>query len=87
MFVAILTGIIFVSLVSLLIHTLVAYSRRKDRRFWGGIDILNGWWVFFPYGKNGMKEGNDNIVWGARISWFILIATGTLLFVLKNSIS
>jgi hypothetical protein len=52
-----------------LIAGFVAYGQRRDRSFWGGRDVLSGWWwLLFPYGDNGVPESARTIVLVVRLA-------------------
>ena len=69
--VAVISGIV------LLTCTAIAYSRRENRSFWGGANMVTGWWLVTPYSSGGMAPGNDALVNTARISiaffWLALL--------------
>jgi len=69
----IIFGIFVLSLVYTFIVIIIAYRNRKDRSFLGGASILQGWWVFRPYGESGIKPGNKKIVFHGRVSHFCLL--------------
>lgn len=66
------------SVLALLGVTLVAYSRRTDRRFFGGVNILTGWWLLLPTRASQLSEADAGLVWGARAAlvaaWAFAIA-------------
>lgn len=69
-----LSGIVYVGI------TFSAYSKRNDKSFMGGANMLNGWWVFFPYGKDGIgREHKELVMWG-RLTLALCIATGYLAY-------
>ncbi len=41
--------------------TFIAYSKRKDQTFFGGANILGGWWLVRPYGTDGIPREERNI--------------------------
>lgn len=53
----------FFACIALLIG---AYSKRKDRSFFGGADFFNGWFLLFPYGKNGVSREEHRLVFWCR---------------------
>ena len=67
----------FLCLVAL---TFVAYARRKDRTFWGGANILNGWWLIFPYGENGVGPEGRGLVVAGRLIALIMVVSALLAY-------
>lgn len=74
----IFTALIILAMVFFII-TMAAYSYRRDRSFWGGANILNGWWLLFPYGSDGVEPEAKNIVFWGRIVFSAILACGALL--------
>jgi hypothetical protein len=55
------------------------YSKRKDRSFFGGSNLLHGWWFINPYGENGIGEKspeNKKLVFYSRLSFIIIYTSG-----------
>ncbi len=63
-----LTALLAVALISYMIATWSAYQQRQDKSFWGGSDVLTGWWLLSPYGEGGVPETAHRTVLVARIS-------------------
>jgi len=75
--------LVIVCLVSLLSFgglTVAAYTKRKDKSFWGGASILNGWWLLFPYDNDGLDRENRGIVIAARITLLVFLVSGWLVY-------
>jgi hypothetical protein len=75
--------LVVVCLVSLLCFgglTVAAYTKRKDKSFWGGASILNGWWLLFPYDNDGLARENRSIVIVARITLVVGLLSGWLAY-------
>ena len=54
--------------------TVSAYSYRKDKSFFGGANIIGGWWLIHPYGSDGVESEARNLVfWGRLVFTGILI--------------
>lgn len=65
----------FLSGVVYMVCMFMAYENRADKSFWGGHNILQSWWLLFPYGKRGVSNEAKEIVFWARVSWFVCIAS------------
>jgi hypothetical protein len=65
----------FISTAVWLGITITAYSRREDRSFWGGSNMLTGWFFLFPYGQGGVPGSERKLVFWYRvvavITWFL----------------
>lgn len=72
----------FTSGVLFLILSIEAYSKRKDRGPLGGSNALNGWWVIFPYGKNGLDREDKELVFWGRVTAIIFYTNCALLVAL-----
>jgi len=64
------SGIVYVGI------TFSAYSKRNDKSFLGGASMLNGWWVVFPYGKNGISRVYKDLVMWGRVTIILCMVTG-----------
>jgi hypothetical protein len=72
--ICLLSGIVYVGI------TFSAYSKRNDKSFMGGANMLNGWWVVFPYGKDGIgREHKELVTWG-RVTIILCMLTGYLAY-------
>jgi hypothetical protein len=75
--------LIFALLIALsfvhLVITLAAYSHRKDKSFFGGANILGGWWLLFPYGSDGVHlEAKKLVLWGRLVFIGIILCAVAL---------
>lgn len=69
-----LNGIIYVCIA------VSAYSKRNDKSFLGGANMLNGWWVLFPYGKDGISQEHYELVMWGRVTLSLCFAAGYLAY-------
>lgn len=68
MFLTLITIVLAVSIFSLVFFHILAYAKREDKSFWGGWNILNGWFLIFPYGKGGVPKEEYRLVFWCRVS-------------------
>ena len=69
-----LSGMVYVCV------TFSAYSKRNDKSFLGGANMLNGWWVLFPYGKDGIGREHKELVFWGRATLTLCFAAGYLAY-------
>lgn len=65
-------AILILSIIYYVVVTGLAYAKRKDRSFGGGYFMLNGWWLFWPYGKNGIPRELKHLVTHGRMALLML---------------
>jgi hypothetical protein len=79
--VALLIACVICGLVYLAL-SISAYSKRIDRSFLGGVNMLNGWWLVFPYGHNGISREHKNLVFWGRLIFLVFGAFGFAAYVI-----
>lgn len=65
------TVLLAVALIVYLAATWSAYRQRQDKSFWGGSDVLTGFWLLSPYGEGGVPESAHKAVLIARVSLLV----------------
>lgn len=68
------------SSIYMMVATARAYRNRKDKSFFGGAMILNGWWVIYPYGSSGINEENHKIVFHGRVAYLCFYSACLLMY-------
>lgn len=68
-----------ISIVLLVSLHVIAYTKRMDKTFWGGWNILNGMFLIFPYGRGGVSKEESNLVLCYRVSAAL---TATLILII-----
>jgi len=74
---AIISGMAMVAL------QIVAYTKREDKGFLGGANILNGWFLLFPYGKDGLPKEESALVFWCRVASISTLSFGTLAYLCR----
>ena len=82
---ALLIFVIVPSYVIYIGYAMTAHSRASNESFWGGIDIIGGWWVIFPYGEYGLEKNEENkkLVRSSRLC-FLFFYLGVACAILIN---
>jgi len=73
-----------VSGFSMVALQITAYTKREDKSFLGGANILNGWFLIFPYGKSGLPKEEASLVFWCRVTALATIFFGYLAYLCRS---
>ena len=62
--------------IAVLAFMAALYARRTDRSFWGGADLLTGWWLVLPPKTLDLPPDANRLLWEARVAWLVTILAG-----------
>ncbi|MEK8082286.1 hypothetical protein [Pseudomonas sp. XK-1] len=57
-----------ISGMTTVILQIAAFTKREDKGFWGGYNILTGWFLLFPYGEGGLPKTESALVLWCRLT-------------------
>jgi hypothetical protein len=83
MILSLMTIVMAVSIFFLAALHVVAYSKREDKTFFGGWNILNGLFLIFPYGKGGVSRNEHRLVFWCRVSAVLTVASMGFVYYLR----